>query len=164
MFAGIFGKINTCGYGVSFILPQSPEKYLSFFEECKTFDSPTESHSEVINAIYAAVLCVVEVENREMLGKFNTQTLGTKRFTHHMIIDGNDERSIDVGLLSNITFRNIRTHVDDKDGTSLVLSRDCAEYELALDNGRSLWPLCNHFKSKGRSHPSHPNDFQSRRR
>src|SRR5262245_54717294 len=100
----------------------------------------------------SAVLWVVEVENREMLGKFNTQTLGTKWFTHHMIIDGNDERGIVVGLLSNIAFRNIRTHVDDKDGTSLVFSRDCAEYELALDNGRSLWLLCNHFKSKGRSH------------
>jgi endonuclease/exonuclease/phosphatase family metal-dependent hydrolase len=109
----------------------------------------TKNTAKVINALGADVLCVCEVENRELLGKFNTQTLGSKRFTHHMVIDGNDERGIDVGLLSNVAFRNIRTHVDDKDGNSLIFSRDCAEYEIVLDDGRSLWLLFNHFKSKG---------------
>jgi endonuclease/exonuclease/phosphatase family metal-dependent hydrolase len=109
----------------------------------------TKNTAKVINALSADVLCVVEIEKRELLCKFNAQTLGAKRFTHHMLIDGNDERGIDVGLLSNIAFRYIRTHVDDKDGNSLIFSRDCAEYELVLDDGRSLWLLCNHFKSKG---------------
>jgi predicted extracellular nuclease len=30
-----------------------------------------------------------------------------------------------------------------------VFSRDCAEYQVALPSSKSLWVLCNHFKSKG---------------
>jgi len=95
------------------------------------------------------VLCTVEVENRDVLGRFNSQVLGTNRFAHHMVIDGNDPRGIDVGILSNLPLRNVRTHVDDMDGSSHVFSRDCAEYELVLPSGASIWTLCNHFKSKG---------------
>ena len=109
----------------------------------------TNNTGKVIKALNADVMCVVEVEDRVLLGRFNSQVLASKRFEHHMLIDGNDDRGIDVGILSNFPFRNIRTHIDDKDGNSKIFSRDCAEYEVLLDNGKSLWMLCNHFKSKG---------------
>ena len=109
----------------------------------------TDNTGKVIKALNADVLCVVEVENRELLGDFNSQVLTTKRFPHHMVIDGNDERGIDVGIMSKLPLRNIRSHVDDKEGTSRTFSRDCAEYEIVLEDGRSLWVLCNHLKSKG---------------
>src|SRR5262249_36135948 len=82
----------------------------------------TNNTGRVIKALNADVLCVVEVENRELLGRFNSQVLDNKKFTHHMVIDGNDERGIDVGLLSNIAFRNIRTHADDKNGNTNIFS------------------------------------------
>ena len=112
-------------------------------------ETATNNTGKVIKALEADVLCVVEVEDRNLLGHFNSQVLGSKRFDHHMLIDGNDDRGIDVGLLSNLRIHNIRTHVDDKDGNSKIFSRDCAEYEVVLENGQSLWMLCNHFKSKG---------------
>ena len=109
----------------------------------------TRNTGKVIKALNVDVLCTVEVENRELLGDFNSQVLGTQKFKHHMVIDGNDSRGIDVGLLSKLEMRNIRSHVDDMDGTSRTFSRDCPEFEVLLADGRSLWILCNHFKSKG---------------
>src|SRR5262245_63454142 len=71
-----------------------------------------------------------------------------------MLIDGNDLRGIDVGVLTNLPLRNMRSHVDDMDGNSRVFSRDCVEYEVILPSGESLWLLCNHFKSKGFGAPA----------
>ena len=122
----------------------------------------TDNTGKVINVLDADILCVVEVEDREVLGRFNAQVLKTKRFEHYMLIDGNDERGIDVGILSNFPLGTIRTHVDDKDGNSKIFSRDCAEYEVILNGGRSLTMLCNHFKSKGFGVPA-TNDARRRK-
>jgi endonuclease/exonuclease/phosphatase family metal-dependent hydrolase len=112
-------------------------------------DVATRNTGKVINALRADVLCTVEVEDRGLLGDFNSQVLTSKKFVHHMVIDGNDMRGIDVGLMSNLELRSIRTHVDDMDGSSRTFSRDCTEYETVLPGGRSLWILCNHLKSQG---------------
>jgi endonuclease/exonuclease/phosphatase family metal-dependent hydrolase len=80
-------------------------------------------------------------------------------YAHVMLIDGNDERGIDVGLLTKDTFpvRSIRTHVYDSDAAGVIFSRDCAEYEIGLPSGQSLWVLVNHFKSKGYGTPAENN-------
>ena len=119
------------------------------FVQAEVKKAATDNTGKVITALNADVLCTVEVESRDVLGHFNSQVLGTKRFAHHMVIDGNDPRGIDVGILSDLPLRNVRTHVDDMDGSSHVFSRDCAEYELVLPSGASIWMLCNHFKSQG---------------
>jgi endonuclease/exonuclease/phosphatase family metal-dependent hydrolase len=103
----------------------------------------------VIKELNADIVCIVEVEDRQLLGHFNRQVLTGKRFTNHMVVDGNDDRGIDVGILSRKPLKSIRTHVNDRDDDGPIFSRDCAEYEIRLDDGRSLWVLCNHFKSKG---------------
>ncbi len=51
----------------------------------------------------ADVLGVVEAESRPVLSAFNQEILpavGGQPFRHVMLIDGNDERGIDVGLMS----------------------------------------------------------------
>jgi endonuclease/exonuclease/phosphatase family metal-dependent hydrolase len=103
----------------------------------------------VIKELNADILCIVEVEDRQLLGHFNSKVLTSKRFINHMVVDGNDDRGIDVGILSKKPLKSIRTHVNDRDEKGQIFSRDCAEYEMRLDDGRSLWVLCNHFKSKG---------------
>ena len=108
----------------------------------------TENTGKVIKALNADVLCVVEVESREVLGDFNSQVLGTKKFAQHMVIDGNDPRGIDVGILSKLPLNSMRSHVHEKSGTSKLFSRDCVEHEVILASGQTLWVLCNHFKSK----------------
>lgn len=106
----------------------------------------------VIHEVGADVLCTIEIEDRLTLERFNKQVLGNEfhsAFDYAMCIDGNDFRGIDVGLLSRYPIGNIRTHIYDTDGDGIVFSRDCAEFEVSMPSGESLWVLINHFKSKG---------------
>ena len=61
---------------------------------------------------------------------------------------------IDVGILSRLPIRELRSHIKDEDNAGTIFSRDCLEVQLELPNGRTLWMLLNHFKSKGYSGPS----------
>lgn len=71
-----------------------------------------------------------------------------------MVIDGNDERGIDVGVLSRYPIASIKTHIDDaykssNGQTYKIFSRDCAEYTIDIGDGQFVHILCNHLKSKG---------------
>ncbi len=86
--------------------------------------------------------------------RFNDHVLpGVKvvPFDHVMLIDGNDDRGIDVGIMTKQGYEIIRmrSHVDDEDEKGVIFSRDCAEYEIRTAQGNSLLLLVNHFKSKG---------------
>ena len=124
------------------------------FKRAKFTETTRINTAKVLKALNADVQCLVEVENRETIGSFNSDMLGTKKFPYNILIDGNDPRGIDVGLLSRYPIKNIRTHIFDKEkptSKSFIFSRDCLEIELEVANGKSLYVLCNHFKSKGYS-------------
>lgn len=72
-------------------------------------------------------------------------------FDHVMLIDGNDMRGIDVGIMAKAPYEiiSIASHVDDVDDKGTIFSRDCAEYEIKTQQGNTLLVLLNHFKSKG---------------
>lgn len=112
-----------------------------------------ENTGRVINAVNADVLCAIEVEDRLALDRFNRQVLGEvfdTAYSCDLLIDGNDPRGIDIGLLSRYSIASVRTHIHDGDADgSRVFSRDCPEFEVLLPDGASLWVLGNHFKSKG---------------
>jgi len=115
-------------------------------------EAATRNAARVIQEIGADILGIVEVDNRIALRRFNDGTLKTvdsPPYRHVMVIDGNDDRGIDVGLLTNFPIGNMRSHVDDVVGGQLVFSRDCPEYEIQLPSGKTLLLLINHFKSKG---------------
>jgi endonuclease/exonuclease/phosphatase family metal-dependent hydrolase len=108
----------------------------------------------VVTLLEADVLCLVEADNRIALTRFNdsvVKQVGGKPYEHVMLIDGNDKRGIDVGLMTRDGFpiETMVSHVDDEDATGKVFSRDCAEYRIALPTGERLLVLINHFKSKG---------------
>ena len=111
--------------------------------------------AQVIRDVAADVLAVVEVESRPVLGKFHDLMLErldlAEGYAHLMVIDGNDDRGIDVGLATRAGFPigTIRSHVDARkpDGNR-VFSRDCPEYEVTTPSGARLVLLPNHFKSK----------------
>ena len=115
--------------------------------------SATYNTGRVIAEQAPDVLIVVEVENRPTLERFNDQVLKTKfnsEYPHYMVIDGNDDRGIDVGIMSKFPIRQIRSHVDDVDPVTNyhLFSRDCAEFEVELASGETIIFLANHFKSK----------------
>lgn len=115
--------------------------------------------ARVMIELAADVLAVVEAESRPALVQFNEgviRGLAGTPFRHVMLIDGNDTRGIDVGLMTATTapIGPMRSHVDDvtSDG-ELVFSRDCPEYDVALPGGERLLVLVNHLKSKGYGSP-----------
>ena len=108
--------------------------------------------ARVINELNADITCIVEAEDRPSLKEFNNTLIPkNKRFDHVMLVDGNDERRIDVGILVREPYKitDIVSHVDDKDTVGEIFSRDCAEYIIeAGDNGPKILVMVNHFKAK----------------
>lgn len=112
----------------------------------------TQNTARVIWEVNADVLGTIEVDNRVALQRFNAQLVSAPnfaRYPHAMVIDGNDDRGIDVGIMSRFPIATMRSHVDDLKNGNLIFSRDCPEYEITLPGGGTLLLLVNHFKSKG---------------
>jgi endonuclease/exonuclease/phosphatase family metal-dependent hydrolase len=113
----------------------------------------TQMTGKVINAIDADILAVIEAEDRIALLQFNDQLLKPINATYKsvMLIDGNDDRGIDVGLFTkrDSVVESIVSHVDDMKGTSRIFSRDCPEYTVRVGANKRLLILVNHLKSKG---------------
>lgn len=116
--------------------------------------------AKVVAELNADVLGVVEAENRPSLADFNNDivpAVAGASFNHVMVIDGNDTRGIDVGLLTKAGYPIVRmaSHVDDRSTNGKpIFSRDCPEYEVLTPAGNTLYVLVNHFKSKGFGRPA----------
>jgi endonuclease/exonuclease/phosphatase family metal-dependent hydrolase len=131
----------------------------------------------VIRDVDADILAVVEAENRVALRQFTEFVFGkvkdevdeaVRPYNEIMLIDGNDDRGIDVGLMTKEGFKigMMRSHVhdlpgdvaeDEVGGDTLpeglpdeepVFSRDCPEYAVTTPSGEIIWVIPNHFKSK----------------
>ncbi|KTD19602.1 Endonuclease/Exonuclease/phosphatase family [Legionella lansingensis] len=114
----------------------------------------TENIARVIGLLETDILCIIEAEDRIGLNHFNREVLPFVEitpFNHVMLIDGNDTRGIDVGIMTKSPYEIIGmySHIDDTDEKGTIFSRDCAEYEIKTALGNTLLLLVNHFKSKG---------------
>lgn len=110
--------------------------------------------ARVIHDVAADVLAVIEAENRIALKRFTDAGLlvaGRPRYPQVMVVEGNDERGIDVGVLAGADYPLVgqRSHVDDTDEVGRIFSRDCPEYHFRTPSGGRLVVLVNHLKSKG---------------
>ena len=118
-------------------------------------DGAIANTARVIAEVQPDILVLVELESRPALQHFHDKVLSTHLTTpyaYNMVIDGNDERGIDVGILSRYPIQRMRSHLTDrpsKTAKSRTFSRDCPEYYLELPSGRELLVLPNHFASKG---------------
>jgi endonuclease/exonuclease/phosphatase family metal-dependent hydrolase len=130
------GHINMLGWSIDAFNPLSK--------------SDRKATANVIVENDPDVLAVQEVENLFALLAFNQKWL-KNAYPYAMVIDGNDPRQIDVGILSKYPFLNIRTHRFEPEGslpTQRTFSRDCLEMEIGITRGKTLTMLVNHFKSK----------------
>jgi len=109
----------------------------------------TRMTARVIRDVDADVIAIVEAEDRPSLLRFNRDLLDG-RYRHVMLVDGNDERGIDVGIMTKQGFpiRSIRSNVDTTDTSGPIFSRDCCQYEIDTPSGAVLHVLVNHFKSQ----------------
>jgi endonuclease/exonuclease/phosphatase family metal-dependent hydrolase len=111
----------------------------------------TRTIAERILAMDVDILAVQEVENIAVLRQFNAQYLAG-RYPHLLLIEGNDRRLIDVGVLSRLPLGRItsfQTAVHPETPAVPVFGRDLLGVEI-LENpgGRKLFTLYNtHLKS-----------------
>jgi endonuclease/exonuclease/phosphatase family metal-dependent hydrolase len=111
----------------------------------------TRKTARVIGDVAADVLAVIEAEDRPSLARFNDELLAN-RYAHIMLIDGNDTRGIDVGIMTGgqVEIEGMRSNVDEPDPVSQdpLFSRDCPEYRCRAPGGATVWVVLNHFKSQ----------------
>jgi len=121
--------------------------------------SVVRNTGRVVSEVDADIMLTVEVEDRLTLERFNTQVLGgalgRRPYPYVLLIDGNDPRGIDIGILSRHPITSVRTHIFDSGPERpdlRLFSRDCPEFEIQLD-GTPLVVLGNHLKSKFQDNP-----------
>lgn len=121
----------------------------------------TQMTAKVIHDVDADVLAVIEAEDRIALSRFNEQLLRPlgNQYSGIMLIDGNDERGIDVGLFTKPAHPvvSIVSHVDDRLGGNRIFSRDCPEYTVRIGPSQTMVVMINHLKSKGYGVPAQSN-------
>lgn len=130
--------------------------------------------ARVIADLDAHIVCLVEVENRPLLQQFHDAILykkflkpnGRKAYKYIRLIDGNDDRGIDVAVMSRLPLNWLRSHIHETtkyNGKEVKLySRDCLEVNVQATATRSIRLLINHLKSMGYSPPNDP--LSNRRR
>jgi endonuclease/exonuclease/phosphatase family metal-dependent hydrolase len=113
----------------------------------------TQMTAKVIQDVKADIIAVIEADDRVGLVRFNDQLLRPLQATYGsiMLIDGNDERGIDVGLLTKpgYSIESMVSHVDDMENNQRLFSRDCPEYTVRVNDTTRVLVLINHLKSKG---------------
>jgi len=106
-----------------------------------------------IAALDADVLAVQEVEDVTTLTAFATTELAALGYRHVVLIEGNDPRLIDVGLLSRLPIGAVtswRHAVDAPTDTEPVFSRDLLQVEIlnVARSKRLLTVFNTHLKSQ----------------
>lgn len=106
-----------------------------------------------IAAMDADVLAVQEAEDVTTLTAFASNDLAGLGYKHIVLVEGNDERLIDVGILSRLPIGAVtswRHAVFQPSDTHSVFSRDLLQVEiLSADRSRKLLTIFNtHLKSK----------------
>lgn len=151
------------------IVADGRDDWIGWVELAKepTNERATEHTAMVMRDVDADVLAVVEADNRTALKLFSEIMLAKvngQPYAQVMVIDGNDARGIDVGILTKPGFPivGIRSHVDDEDADGRVFSRDCPVYTVVTVQGNRLHLLVNHLKSKGYGTQSASNALRER--
>jgi endonuclease/exonuclease/phosphatase family metal-dependent hydrolase len=127
----------------------------------------TRMTAKVIDQVGADIVALIEAESRPSLLKFQDEVVKPQNgapYDNIMLIDGNDDRGIDVAIMARNGFKlkSICSHVDDMDTEGQIFSRDCAEYHFETPGADRLVVLVNHFKSKGFG-PAASNDKKRKR-
>lgn len=114
-------------------------------------EDETKTVADRIRKMDLDVLAVQEVENIGILKQFNNKHLGGL-YPYQVLLEGNDPRFIDVGLLSKLpvgAITSFQTAVHNLKPGKRVFSRDLVEIEiLSPSRSRKLFTIYNnHLKS-----------------
>jgi endonuclease/exonuclease/phosphatase family metal-dependent hydrolase len=133
------------------IIANGRDDWIGWVELAKqpTNETSVRMTARVIRDVNADIIGIVEAEDRPSLVRFNNEMLGGQ-YGHVMLIDGNDGRGIDVGIMTaeNIAIESIKSNVDTVDNVGTIFSRDCPQYKVRTPGGTEVHILVNHFKSQ----------------
>jgi len=110
-----------------------------------------------LKAIDADILLLQEVESTAVLQELNQMELDG-RYSDVVVIDANDPRGIDVGVMSKVPLDATISHSEEffaKEGTNgpdYIFARDVLEVHLTF-NGRAIVMLNVHYKAKENDDP-----------
>lgn len=126
--------------------------------------------ARVIQDVNADVLAVIEAEDRPSLVRFN-EVLLRNRYRHVMLVDGNDLRGIDVGLLTKRRCHmvSVASHVDERDSSHpnptkrdrRLFSRDAPVFTVDCGD-EELFVIVNHLKSQSWTGDEPPDNLRHR--
>jgi len=103
--------------------------------------------AETMLAVDADVFALQEVEGMDVLKQFRDRYLGgAEAWPHAFVVDGNDSRRIDVGVLSKLPIVHARTWQHLREDGEFVFDRDCLEVDV-LGPAGPITLYVNHFKS-----------------
>lgn len=106
-----------------------------------------------IARLAADVVVLAEVENAHVLDDLAAGPLASAGYATRVLLPGNDQRGIQIGVLSKVPFDKVVSHVRDTFSSSAEptvvhgYSRDCVELHLRV-GGQHLALLGVHFRSK----------------
>ena len=111
-------------------------------------DGKLELTVQAIREINADVLCLQEVDSLPALDWLHSRHLGGMEYHHRMLVDGNDQRGIDVALMSRHPIVSVRSYRHElaENGAEKLFSRDCLEAVVMVESV-PLTLYLNHFKS-----------------
>lgn len=141
------------------------DKWLGWpeFVQTRVNDTAIANTARVLNDIDCDILCTPEVEDRWTLHNFLRRVVARDfpslaHYLEVLLLDGNDERGIDVGMLSRFPLRWMKTHISETTNyfgnTVPLFSRDCPEYCFVLGNGLEVKVLGNHLKARTDPRPN----------
>jgi predicted extracellular nuclease len=115
------------------------------------YDFKLDKCAQVIAAAAPQIVVLAEVENQAVLDDLATRA--GSQYAYRGLIEGNDPRGIDVGILSTLPIEGQITHFEETfpvEGTQTPLfqfTRDLPEFHVDY-NGQTLVFLAVHFRSK----------------
>lgn len=117
-------------------------------------DIAIDNTARVIRDVDADIIAVVEADNRVALKQFSASTLQRvqgRPYDQIMLIDGNDDRGIDVGLMCKLGYDIglMRSHIHELgEFGEPIFARDCPEFAVTTPKDELIWVIPNHFSSK----------------
>jgi predicted extracellular nuclease len=117
------------------------------------YASKRKTIGAALKQLDADIVVLAEIENKAILDDLNASELGGA-YSQRILIEGNDQRGIDVGVLSKIAPDSVVSHKDDvfvlagTNGPQYRYARDCLEVHFTV-NQREIILLGVHFRAKG---------------
>lgn len=112
----------------------------------KEYEDKITMLSGVIKKYNPDIAGFSEVENITVLKNIATKS----NYEYYYLIEGNDPRGIDVGVISNIALEyrsNKDLPVPYKGNSKYKFSRDCTVSSFATESGKKIYILTTHLKS-----------------